>query len=93
MLNPTPVNHKTSPNNRFLNITPLNRKLSDQSQVHHLSWNMENIAIDIVINPRNGIVVPGKTATRKEKIRVIFRRDFSANFFESVHTMHSSQEE
>jgi len=30
---------------------------------------------------------------RKEKVRVLFRRDFTANFFETIHTMHSSQEE
>lgn len=67
MVNATPVNHKTSTNNntRFLNVTPTNRKLSDQgSSSHHLSWNMENIAIDIVINPRSSLAVTGKTTTR-----------------------------
>ncbi|EAS07640.2 response regulator receiver domain protein (macronuclear) [Tetrahymena thermophila SB210] len=93
--------NQTPKNNQKSNIFH-QRKLSDNFCCSIKKFNLDNISIDIIVNPMKGekVFSPSKTVEvsnlysfQNEKIRLVFRRDFSASFFENVYFVHSLHEE
>ncbi|KAL4476635.1 hypothetical protein ABPG73_007296 [Tetrahymena malaccensis] len=98
------IKHKQNSTSQKSNIFN-QRKLSSNFSCSIKKFNLENISIDIIVNPNKrekqlNASKDYKThqdsnqySFQKEKIRLVFRRDFSANFFENVYFVHSLYEE
>ncbi|KAL4497088.1 hypothetical protein ABPG72_002244 [Tetrahymena utriculariae] len=93
--------NSTPKNNQKANLF-YQRKLSDNFCCSIKKFNLENISIDIIVNPMKSekvfslskrVEVSNLYSFQNEKIRLVFRRDFSANFFENVYFIHSLHEE